>query len=142
LPLFTCTVPGPAVGWRAPDVVQRGRHQVGVTPAKYAAWRTHATGVIRMAWRDQRGSAAPAAIDQECVLEVVFFMTRPRSRSKHARMDRKPDGSNLLKGIEDAMERAGVLINDSRITDGCYRKRYADDHRAAQPPHAEIALTW
>lgn len=66
-------------------------------------------------------------------LDVFFFMPIPKSTSKIKRNQMlngvihhigKPDRSNLLKFIEDCLQRAGILSNDSIIVQGETKKLY------------------
>lgn len=37
---------------------------------------------------------------------------------------KKPDWDNYIKGFQDALEDAGIILNDGAISDGAVRKRY------------------
>ena len=64
-------------------------------------------------------------LDGPLALSVSFFLPRPKSRPKRDTWpDRKPDLSNLLKAVEDAM--TGVFWrDDSQIVRAVQVKRYA-----------------
>jgi len=58
-----------------------------------------------------------------------FYFTYPKSTAKKNLIDnaphtKKPDIDNLLKGLMDAMEDAGIFTNDSRAHSIIARKMY------------------
>lgn len=60
---------------------------------------------------------------------VTFYMTYPKSTPKKDLIDnaphiKKPDWDNYIKGLQDAMQDAGIMLNDSAVSDGAVRKRY------------------
>jgi Holliday junction resolvase RusA-like endonuclease len=71
------------------------------------------------------GHRSDFPLDDPLWLDVEFRLARPRS--VHRRYPQtKPDLSNLTKMVEDALEKAGVVVNDSRFVDGTVRKRYSE----------------
>lgn len=66
----------------------------------------------------------PAPVDGPLVLTVVFYLPRPKSAPKRVQYpDRKPDLSNLVKAIEDALNGV-VFTDDARLVDVGMSKRY------------------
>lgn len=63
-------------------------------------------------------------LDEPLILVATLTFVRPKSRKKDALMDRKPDISNVIKGLEDGMSNGGALKNDSRIVESHERKLY------------------
>lgn len=66
-------------------------------------------------------------------MDVIFFMPIPKNTSKVRRRAMlngtlhhigKPDRTNLLKFIEDCVQEAGILSNDSIVTEGETKKMY------------------
>lgn len=62
-------------------------------------------------------------------LDVTFYVTYPKSTPKKHLIDqqpqrKKPDVDNYVKGLSDAMEQAGILVNDGQLSDISCRKRY------------------
>lgn len=130
--------PGPKGSPRVYTKDQRGRPlrapRVRADSDKTEAW---ATAVGWAAKHTMRGHKP--FVDQALVLEVVFFLMRPRD---HYRKDAtlkasappvpsvKPDGDKLQRTTQDAME--GIVFDeDSRIVDwnGC--KRYSEQRAGA-----------
>ena len=71
------------------------------------------------------------------VATLDFYLPRPKSAPKRVTLPiKKPDASNLLKGVEDAM-RGVVYADDSLIVDLHVRKRFAD---AENPPGVHILI--
>lgn len=76
--------------------------------------------------------------NHECItgailLNVIFYMPIPKNTSKVRKLQMlngvihhrgKPDRTNLLKLIEDCIERAGIISNDSIIVGGHSEKLY------------------
>lgn len=61
------------------------------------------------------------------VLEFIF--PYPKSTPKKHRIEGslhrvKPDSDNLCKGVLDALEQAGVLLNDSKVAQQIVTKKY------------------
>lgn len=77
----------------------------------------------------------PAGTPVRC--DLTFYLPRPRGHygsgrnllvvkaSAPARPTGKPDRDNLDKAVTDALTAAGVWADDSQVTDGRIRKRYA-----------------
>jgi Holliday junction resolvase RusA-like endonuclease len=62
-------------------------------------------------------------------IEMEFYFAYPKSTPKKNLVDgalhqKKSDIDNVCKGVLDALEQAGVLNNDSKISDLIARKRY------------------
>ena len=66
----------------------------------------------------------PAPVEGPLVLIAEFYLRRPASLPKREWAHvKRPDGSNLLKSVEDAM-RGIVYRDDSQLVDIIVRKRY------------------
>lgn len=116
------------VRWIAPTTgKRRGRtHHYSVNPAKDAL-----TTALGWMWRD-------TPLDGP--LAVALLAEVPaRSRDKgDTWLDAKPDHDNVMKGVCDALERAGVLVNDSRIA----LSRCAMVRRVALRGHGARMTVW
>lgn len=89
------------------------------TPEETVRWETYL--------KTCAGEYAPETlIDEAFRMEMHFILTKPPSLPKKRRFpDRKPDWSNLVKSVEDALE--GVIYtNDSRCVEGFVTKRYGE----------------
>lgn len=80
---------------------------------------------------------------RERVIAVLRYnLVRPKSLPKSVTLPvhSKEDVDNLEKAIFDALQKsdAGVLANDSQVTDVSHFKRYADE---AHPVGVEVDLT-
>ena len=95
-----------------------------------AAFETFVGFIARKYWKGQ------PPLDGPLFLELVLRMARPL-RPESPYPDRKPDWLNLTKPIEDAIEHAGLIVNDSRIVDAHVKKFYAD---ARHPEGASVVI--
>ncbi|MDK4337693.1 RusA family crossover junction endodeoxyribonuclease [Corynebacterium accolens] len=77
-------------------------------------------------------------IDGPAAVRMDFYLQRPK-RPLYASPAVKPDCDKLARSILDALEAAGILKNDSRVTHLEATKHYADNHN---PAGAHITITW
>lgn len=124
-PELTFTVPGEPQGWARP----RFAGKRGFTAPKMALWIQTAGMLARGGW----GSRAP--LDEPCAVHVVAVMRRPkrliprrlggglsgpaeeRMGGVSGRMHHvgKPDLDNVVKIVLDALVKAHVLVDDTRV---------------------------
>ena len=71
------------------------------------------------------GHRPKEAMDGFLGFEIVFYMPRTDSQKRKLYPNTKPDLDNLIKGLLDPLESAGVVKNDSRFVDGVAKKRFA-----------------
>lgn len=74
------------------------------------------------------------------LLHARFNLPRPKSLPKRVKfpVKSKTDWDNFIKSVQDALQAAGLIMNDCMVTDGSGAKRFADsDH----PSGVEIDLT-
>jgi len=131
------TILGEPVAQGRPKFARVGSFVRTYTPAKSASWKSLAVEALCCAW-----DGPP--LDDVCSVEVVAVFSRPkrllRARDPDERLphDRKPDGDNIAKALLDAMQAAGVLRDDARVSELVVRKRYAARHEG---PRVEVVLT-
>ena len=77
-------------------------------------------------------------IDAPVSVFMDFYLPRPK-RPRYDVPAVKPDVDKLARSVLDALEAAGVLTNDSRVTKLRATKHYAN---TATPPGADITITW
>lgn len=127
-PIFTCVIPVQAVPKERARVVN-GR---AYTPQKTRAFERFIKAYVRAELLKQRKLNLTRK-KSVYYLNVVFFLKRPKSVTRKY-PNVKPDCSNLVKAIEDALN--GILwLDDSEIIDLGVRKRYAESK-----PHIAISL--
>ena len=133
-------IPGPPVGDQRPRVVQRrdGKGTMTYKPERSSAWTSDALALLA-------AHRPPEPLDEPLVLEVVAVMPRPqrlcRKSDPKARVWclGKPDGDNVLKLVQDAIVKAGIIVDDTRIVVASVRKVHAAIEPLEQP-HVEINL--
>lgn len=116
------TLPGTPVAQGRPRLTARGGHARAYDPPKSRDWKAYAVACIHeqllacgvSPGELVYGSAVPL------ILEVVAVWPRPKGAPKTKRLERqprtsKPDGSNVLKIVEDAITASGLWHDDSQI---------------------------
>lgn len=113
-------IPGDPVPKERPRArLRNGKVQI-YTPDATAHWES-LVGVHL-----KRAFGQPKHAGRLCV-DLTFFLPRPKSlpaRVEFPETSRK-DVDNLAKAVLDAMQLAGYIENDNRVTDLCARKRFA-----------------
>lgn len=124
---ITFDVPGiPVAKGRARSFVRNG-HVAHYTPEKTANYEN----LVKLAAQQAMGGRSPFV--GACELDLVLHMPVPASWSNKKRLaalageirpTSKPDCSNVLKAIEDAMNGV-VWVDDKQAADVRIKKRYA-----------------
>lgn len=94
-----------------------------------AAQRALVTLLFAHPARPREPRDGPLRLDVEIRLPVPASWTgkkRARALAGELRPDRRPDRGNFLKLAEDALERAGYLVDDARVVEGDVAKVYAE----------------
>ena len=144
LECWTCTIPGQPVAKGRPRFVRRGKGVVAFTPKATASWEMDAAIVMGRAWGDR------SMLIKGCELTVVAIFTRPqRLICTHKRACQcdpgrvvhlsRPDLDNVAKCSADAIQRAGILRDDSTICALHAVKVYAAE---GESPGVQVRLLW
>lgn len=93
-------------------------------------------------WRKTVTQAAHAVapkqpLDEPVSVQATFWVPKPQ-KPRFNTPAVAPDTDKLCRAVGDALEQAGVLRNDARITTWHAHKHYADQHN---PPGAHITIT-
>lgn len=113
-------IPGDPVPKERPRArLRNGKIQI-YTPDATATWEA-VVGVHL-----KRAFGQPQHSGRLC-MDLTFYLPRPKSLPKHIEFPEtsRKDVDNLAKTILDAMQVAGYIGNDNRVTDLCIRKRFA-----------------
>ena len=109
------TIPGPAVPQGRPRLTTRGGHPHAYDPAKSREYKRLVQTVAKAAMREH----GAVMLEGPVMLSVQEFRAIPQSWSRKKREaalegsifpTTKPDTSNVVKGIEDAMN--GIVWHD------------------------------
>lgn len=115
--LFHLWVDGEPVPWSVPKVARFGGEVP--TPRRLAmkAWQGAIIETHERA-QEARNRKEFTALDGPLSCRLFFILPRPKSRKKsEVWAETKADLDNLCKAVHDALQRCGVLANDSRIVE-------------------------
>mgnify|MGYP003146583051 CR=1 FL=1 len=126
------------MGKGRPRATSRGGRVRTFTPKSTRDYESAAAAILAEKWRREplRGAVR---------LFVVAMFPRPdRLRWKRKPMPRiehisKPDGDNVLKIIQDCLEKSGVLLRDQQVFHATITKLVCD---GSEQPRVEIRLCW
>ncbi len=99
---------------------RRGSHVGVYTPNTADEWKAQ---VILAA------SAYHQKFEGTVMLEVEFYLPRPKSHKNDVYCQTKPDIDNLLKSTMDALSQAGVWRDDAQVVAVVASKRYEAENR-------------
>ena len=123
-------VPGSPIGQGRPKFSTINGHAKAYDPEKSRNYKAYVKLLATQAMREQGFTM----IDGPCCLDILAFFEVPKSKSKKfkerallglERPTKKPDLSNIVKGIEDALNGLAYK-DDSSIVYLCVTKYYSD----------------
>lgn len=120
--VLNCVVPGQPVGKGRPRVTRTGH---AFTPKKTRAWEASASTLFRIANKSKRQIEGPVGLWVEAVAARPKRLQRRNDPVDRIWRQSRPDGDNVLKIVADALEKAGVIQNDSQIVEWFCRSYYA-----------------
>ena len=118
---WTCLIPGDPVAKARPRATIRGGHAAVYTPEKSATWESDAAWTMRREWNDVTlDEATTVTIDAIFKRpKAMCWKRRPTPRVPHTK---RPDADNIAKATLDAMQKAGIIRDDSIVHDLTVRK--------------------
>ena len=125
--MISFTVPGPPRGKGRPRFARVGKFTRTYTDEKTASYENL---VALYAVAARRGKPP---IEGPVELAVIFMLPRPKSK-KRASPHVKPDIDNLVKGVLDGCNQAGVWADDAQVVDLRASKEYGE-------PGAHVTIT-
>ncbi len=135
--ILRATILGEPVGKGRPRVVTVQGRPRGVTPPKTRAWEQAAAWVLRHA------HSGPPVEGPVCVV-VDAIKSRPMRLLRRKDPDgllwrtTKPDVDNVSKAVLDALEKAGVIRNDTQVVELTARSLYTERTGTAR---VEVTVT-
>ena len=112
------------------------------TRKPYQEWEQALADLLAAEW-GASGRFSP--LDEPCSLLLVLFFPRPKGRTLKTRPNPayphsvRPDGDNCAKAVQDALQKGGVVKDDSRIFDLRVVKWV---HAGGEEPRIEAILRW
>lgn len=132
-------IPGSPIGQGRPKFSTINGHAVAYDPEKSRNYKAY----VRMLATQAMQETGFERIDGPCALLINAFFEVPKSKSKkfreaaladQVRPTKKPDLSNIIKGIEDALN--GIVYKDDAcIVNLACQKFYSDN------PRVEVFVT-
>ncbi len=127
---------GDPVPWTAPKTASRmrrdGRRYIAhISPSKYVRWKNHIIGVVRSSFDYSGPMKGPVC------LTLTFFLKKAKS-CKLELPCKVPDLSNLVKGVEDAIKKGLIFMDDCQVIEGSTAKYFADEKN---PPGVVIKIS-
>ncbi len=109
-------MPTPRPRFRAIPV--RGKTIVNTYhPKAYTEYQAQVSAALKTAFGDREAFDCPVRVD------VVFFMTKPRTTKLHAPA---PDLDNYVKGVLDSATKAGIWTDDKLVVELEASKGWSD----------------
>lgn len=108
----------------------------------YKEWEGALADTLCAAW-GAAGQLAP--LDEACSLLLVLRFPRPVARTRKTIANEPyphisvPDVDNVSKAVQDALQKGGLVVNDSRIFDLRVVKWVCGD---GEEPGIEVVLRW
>lgn len=138
--LLHVTVPGRPVGAARPRVVrlQNGASHTFM-PGNSVAWEALALQLARDAWAGRPPMDEAASVYVEAIIQRPQKLRRKRDPEGRIPALCKPDMDNIVKLAQDALVKAGVLVDDTRVVELRGVKLYAARDPEEQP-HVGIWL--
>jgi len=127
-------IPGKPVPWDK----ARARNGHIYKPPRLRAWQEKVRAAVFVAVNNKDASGPfPVPKDMPVVLEITVFAKRPKGLPMSVHYDtRKPDATNIQKGIEDALTKL-VYPDDAQVVSPVTHKRFV---QPGGEPHVRIRV--
>jgi Holliday junction resolvase RusA-like endonuclease len=129
-PVLTFHVLGEPVGQGRISFLGKGRPAIHSNQDRLLPWRELVQHAAEAAIAEQQ---ATFPLDGPVGVYACFTMPKAKSapKTKTTWPTKRPDGSHLLRAIEDAMTNAGVWRDDSQLVDEHLVKAFPGEHISA-----------
>lgn len=113
-PIFAITIPGDPVGKQRPRLSARGGHARAYTAKATREWESDAARRMAEA-HGPHVEKGPLMVVVRAVKDRPQRLMRKRDPEDRIWRTVKPDADNVGKSALDALEKAGVIANDSEV---------------------------
>lgn len=134
---WECTIPGDPVGKGRPrfSTTRLGRPRV-FTPQRTRDWEAGAAAIMRMSWGGAASLGTAVSLEVEAVFNRPVRLSREKDTSGRIPHVTTPDIDNCAKAASDALQQAGVVLDDKQVTRLVATKAYA-----AKGEQAHVKIT-
>ena len=135
---WTATIPGEPIGKGRPRATSRGGRVRTFTPKKTRAYEQAAARVLADGWHREplRGAVRLFVVALFPRPGRMMWKRKPMPRTEHTA---RPDGDNVLKIIQDSLEKSGVLLRDQQVFQASITKLVC---AGDEQPCVQIRLCW
>lgn len=129
---------GKPVGKGRPRISKRGSFSKMHTPTATANWEGVAAQRIHAAWAEREPLDVPVSVSIRAVAQRPKRLLRKKDPAHRIWRTSKPDADNVAKSALDALQAAGVVIDDSYVVDVRCLSLYA---AKSEGPSVEIVVS-
>lgn len=143
---MTFTIPGDPRGWRQ-NHTARGRGTTSYLVDNAKAWQKNAIALMRFAWGCRPPMDGASCVRVEGVFARPQRLDCPHKRACSCGPEMRsgesvphlttPDATNVHKLAEDALVKAGVLLDDRYVCEYSGAMRYAANN---EQPHVRVTV--
>lgn len=134
-PVLSFHVIGDPIGQGRISFLGKGRPAIHSNQERLLPWRELVTATAHNAKLATRGMTAlyEFPLTGPVGLHCHFTVAKPKSAPKRKRTFpiTRPDLSHYLRAVEDALQKAGVYVDDAQIVDEHQTKHYPGEHAQA-----------
>lgn len=118
-----------------PRIAMRGGYPTAYYPPKYKAFKQDVKAYLEKHYPDVKYDEGPLHVSYDFIFPRPKSLFRKKDLDKRIKHTKKPDLDNLVKSVNDVLEDAGILSNDSIV-----QTITASKYTASKTGRAEIIV--